>query len=370
MKTFRTGLIGFGFIGKVHAYCHANLPYFYDCPFRSKVVKVCTSCAGTAGRAAAFLGDAAPCTDFRSITEDPEIDVVDICSPNGFHRSALLSAMACGKHIYCEKPLTGSLREAEEIARALESYKGVSQMALQYRFLPAVLRAKQLLESGALGDIHEFRADFLHSGSADPETVIAPWKLKGGVLADLGSHVLDLMDFLLDHSFAEVSASFHTPYRTRPDGHGGRTEVPSEDSVMTLIRLKNGACGMVSASKLASGSEDELRFEINGSRGALKFNGMNPNQLLFYDSTKSDRPYGGFRGWTAVDCGARYNDSAFPSPKSPVGWFRAHQHSLHHFLQHVDGMTPAHPDLADAVRLERIMDAVRRSGAQGHWVPC
>ena len=371
MQTLKVGLIGFGFIGKVHAYCWNNLPYFYDpCPFKPLITRVCTSHARTAEKAASFLGNGTvPCTDFRSITEDPEIDIVDIASPNDCHREALLSAMAAGKHIYCEKPLTGSLEEALMIEQALPAYTGIAQMVLQYRFLPATLRAKQIIQSGALGDIHEFRADFLHSGSAKPETVILPWKLKGGVLADLGSHVLDLMNDLLDGTFSEVSASCYTPYKSRPDGNGGITQVPTEDNLMALVRLKNHACGTVTATKLASGSEDELRFEIHGSKGALRFNGMNPNQLFFYDNTLSDSPFGGFKGWTAIDCGQRFAKPAgFPSVKSPMGWLRAHVHCLYSFLDHVAKNEPAHPDLADGIRLEKIMEALRQSSREGHWI--
>ena len=231
MKTYTVGLIGFGFIGKVHALCHTNMPWFYDpCPVRTVFHSVCTSRDATAAKAAQFLGESViPCTDYLEITENPEIDIVDIASPNDCHLEALLSAMAHQKHFYCEKPLTGNLSEAILVQNALKGYHGISQITLQYRFLPAILRAKQIMDDGLLGDIHEFRADFLHAGSAKPETVIQPWKLKGGVLADLGSHVLDLMNFLLDDSPDEVSAVCHTPYPVRSDGKGGQIPVPTED---------------------------------------------------------------------------------------------------------------------------------------------
>ena len=165
MKTFTVGLIGFGFIGKVHALCHSNMPWFYDpCPFNTVIHSVCTSQPESAGKAASFLGNGViPCTDFRQITENPEIDIVDIASPNDCHLEAVLSAMAHQKHIYCEKPLTGNLGETAKIREALKNYRGISQMTLQYRFLPATLRAKQIIDEGLLGDIHEFRTDFLQS---------------------------------------------------------------------------------------------------------------------------------------------------------------------------------------------------------------
>jgi len=242
-------------------------------------------------------------------------------------------------------------------------------MTLQYRFLPAVIRAKQLTDSGALGDIHEFRADFLHAGSSKPETVISPWKLQAGVLADLGSHVLDLMDYLLGGTLSEICASCHTAYPVRPDGKGGTANVPTEDNMLALVRMKNHGCGVITATKLAAGAEDELRFEINGSKGALKFSGMNPNQLFYYDNTASDRPYGGLKGWLAIDCGQRYEKPAgFPSVKSPLGWLRAHQHCMYVFMDHVYHGTPCCPNLEDGIRLEKIMAAAKKSAAEGKWI--
>lgn len=371
MKTYRVGLIGFGSIGKVHACAYANLHWYYRCGnFSVQIVKVCTSRPETAEKAAAEIGgNCVPVTDFRAVTEDPEIDIVDISSPNALHFEALASAIRHGKHIYCEKPLTSSEEEAEKIAALLPGYRGVSQLALQYRFNPAVLRARQLIDQGRLGKILEFRADFLHAGSARPETVVKPWKLQGGVIADLGSHTLDLVRFLLG-DFESLAATRRTAYAERPDGKGGVTNVSAEDNMFVLLRLQNGADGVVGASKLATGAEDDLRIEINGADGAVRFSGMDPHHLYFYDNTISDRPYGGMKGWTAVDCGSRYLEPAagFPSPKSAVGWLRSHIHSLWNFVSHVDTGTPASPDLADGVILQHTLDAVVKAADSGRRI--
>ncbi|MBO5959517.1 MAG: Gfo/Idh/MocA family oxidoreductase, partial [Lentisphaeria bacterium] len=196
-RTLRVGLIGFGAIGKVHACCYANLPFYYKMEgYRVKITHVCTAHAETASAAAALL-DAEAVTDYKAITENPEIDIVDIATPNGNHAEVLKSAIRHNKHIYCEKPLVSTAAEAAEIAALLKNYTGISQMVLQYRFSPAVMRAKQLIDEGRLGTILEFRGHFLHAGSSRPETVIKPWKLEGGVIADLGSHTLDVLHFLL-----------------------------------------------------------------------------------------------------------------------------------------------------------------------------
>ena len=157
MKTYRVGVIGFGYIGKVHAFAHKNLPFFFGkLPFKTQITHVCTSRAESAAAAGEFL-DAKGVTDYREITENPNIDVVHICTPNNFHKDAVLSAMAHGKHIYCDKPLTVTLAEAEEIEKAHPSYKGIHQMTLQLRFFPGTLRAKQLIDEGFIGKPLQFR---------------------------------------------------------------------------------------------------------------------------------------------------------------------------------------------------------------------
>ena len=367
MKELRIGLVGFGAIGKVHACSCANLPFFYKTDgLRARITRVCTAHRETAEAAAELLNGAVPVTDYRAITEDPDIDAVDIAVPNAQHFEVLESAIRAGKHIYCEKPLTASAEEAAKIEALLPSYGGVSQMALQYRFCPAVMRAKQIIDEGRLGTVLEFRANFLHAGSSRPETVIKPWKLKGGVIADLGSHTLDLVRYLLG-DFESLAATRRTAYPTRPDGHGGTVPVPSEDNMMVLLRLACGADGFVGSTKLATGAEDDLRFEINGSDGALRFSGMDPHHVWFYDNIVPDRPYGGLKGWTAIDCGGRFEPpaSGFPAPKSAVGWMRSHIHSYWNFVVHAASGEKTHPDLADGIYLQRVLDAVVRASDSG-----
>ena len=151
MKIYKTGMVGFGFIGKVHAYGHMNIPLFYDQQeFKTRITHVCTSKTATAEKGAAQVGAEHAVTDYREITENPDIDIVDICTPNNLHFEALMSAIRHNKHIYCDKPLTATLDEAMQIKEALKDYKGISQMTLQNRFFPITLRAKQLIEEGKI----------------------------------------------------------------------------------------------------------------------------------------------------------------------------------------------------------------------------
>ena len=374
MKIYNVGLIGFGFIGKVHAYSHLNIPLFYDQrKFGSRITRVCTSQPATAAKAAEQLGTAQAVTDYREITENPEIDIVDICTPNDRHFEALLSAIRHQKHIYCDKPLTATWAEAEALREELPKYRGVSQMTLQNRFFPVTLRAKQLIEEGRLGEILEFRASYLHSGSSDPKAPLK-WKLSGaaggGVVADLGSHVLDLMNCLLGE-FRELSAVTHTAYPERPSADDPKrlVRVDAEDNMFVTVRLPNGACGTISASKIATGTEDELSFEIYGSRGALRLAPMDLHRLYFYDRLASAAPLGGVRGWTAIDCGQRYDFPAgFPTPKAPMGWLRGHMHCLYTFLESVHRGEPLGPTLEQGVYLQYLLEQVKTSAATRSWI--
>lgn len=375
-KALRVGFVGFGFIGKVHAYAHLNMPIFYDPPpLATTLAAVCTSRLGTAQAAQERFGFARATDDFRAVTESPDIDVVHITSPNLFHRDHLLSALAAGKHVYCEKPLTVTLSEAREVERALASYRGTHQMCLQSRFFPATLRAKQLVEEGFLGQLLTFRAAYLHSGSADPQAPLR-WKLHrgmgGGVLLDLGPHVIDLVR-LLAGEFTEVLLATSIAYPERPSATDRKrtVAVEAEDAALLLVRTRTGALGSVEASKVATGTEDELRFELHGSLGALRFNSMQPNYLEAYGRADPEEPLGGTRGWKAIATVGRYPRPAdFPGPKFATGWVRAHVACLHNFLSALATGEKAEPGLEVGVRLQEILDAAQLSAASSTWVSC
>lgn len=375
MEAKNVGFIGFGFIGNVHAYGYINLPMFYEpLPFQPVLSHVCTSHLETAQAGAKKIGAPHAVTDYREITENPDIDIVHICTPNHLHKEALLSAMANGKHIYCDKPLTATLAEAEAVAAALPDYRGTAQMTLQNRFYPATLRAKQLIEEGFLGKVLEYRCCYLHAGSADPQAPLK-WKLAaeagGGVIPDLASHVLDLMHFLLgDYARLTAATSIAYPERPSPEQPDRMLPVKVEDCVMILTRMANGALGNIEATKIATGSEDELRFEIHGSQGALRFNGMDPHHLEIWDQGALASPIGGTRGWTKVECGQRYPAPAngFPTPKASLGWMRCHMACLANFLFDVAAGNPGNPGLSQGMYIQQLMDCCRRADQSGSWI--
>jgi predicted dehydrogenase len=373
MKTYTVGILGFGSIGKVHAYAHQTIPLYYpQSAFRTRITHIGTAAMATAQKACDQIQADVAVANYRDITENPDVDIVHICTPNHLHKDMLLSAIKNNKHIYCDKPLTATAAEAAQIEEALTGYTATAQMTFNCRFFPATRRAIILTGEGFLGDVHEFRASYLHSGSAIP-TAPLKWKLSakhgGGVIADLGTHVFDLVQALLG-DYDRLTAASRIAYAKRPsDEDPGRMEkVEAEDSVCIIAHLKNGASGTIEASKTATGTEDELRFELHGSAGAIRFNSMQPHHLQVYDAGKSDKPFGGMKGWTNIDCGQRYPESNFPGPKFSIGWMRAHVASLYNFLDNVSKGSAAEPGFAQGIYIQHVIERVRESARLGEWV--
>jgi predicted dehydrogenase len=319
MKTLGVGVLGFGFMGRTHTFAHRTIPFYYDpSPVECALRVVCRSNAAKLSAAKAVGGFERCTTDPMAVIEAGDVDIIHICTPNSEHLPALRAAIAAGKHVYVEKPVTGSLAEAEELEKLLPKYSGKAQVVLQYRCFPATLRAKQLIEEGFLGPVTHFRAAYLHSLDK-PGTMMA---------------------------------------------------VDVEEAAALLLRAADGAFGTVEASKIATGTEDELRFEIHGRHGAMRFNLMDPNCLEVFDERDAGGDYGGQRGWKKLTCLQKYPapGGKFPGPRFTVGWIRAHVHSLYSFLKAIADDSEPSPSLAEGIHRQRILEAVRESAETGAWV--
>jgi predicted dehydrogenase len=372
--TFGAGIVGFGFIGKVHAYGYLNIPLFYDpAPARVKLVGVCTSRPETAARAADRGGFEFGTTRFEDLLEREDIHLINICTPNDLHRAQVIAALEAGKHVYCDKPLTVTAQDARAIAHAVAAHPDqVHGMAFHMRFIPAMLRARQLIAEGFLGQVYHFRACYLHAGYTDPDRPLS-WRLKGeaggGALSDLGSHIVDLMSYLLGE-YEAVRSTTETYVAERPATAGSEVMAPVEvdDYVALQARMKSGALGFIEASRFATGAHDGMSFEVYGELGSLRFNMMDANYLYAYDAREPEADLGGRRGWTQIECLQRYpKPSVLPSPKLPIGWMRFHLHSQLDFLTAVVAGKPGTANLLDGIRTQLADDAIRRSARSGAW---
>ena len=365
---YGVGMLGFGFIGKAHAYSHVTMPYFYqDLPFRARLVGVCTGHEETARKARDEYDFEFGTTRADEVIDCDDVDIVHICTPNSLHKDEILAAMDAGKHIYCDKPLVPTWTEAQDILKALDGYEGTHQMTLQYRFYPATMRAKQLADEGFLGKLTCFRASYLHSGSIDPEKPMG-WKLDakmgGGVLNDLATHVVDLVQHLIG-PFDRVLSSSRVLHPERPsrDNPDQMVPVKAEDHACLLLRNDDGLTGTIEATKIATGMQDELRFEIHGTEGAMRFNLMEPDWLEIYDVNDPSEPIGGERGFKKVECVQRYPEPGgkFPASKGSIGWIRGHAACLYNFMDAVHNGRQAQPDMRAGAELQRFVAAAKRS---------
>ncbi len=371
-REIRVGLIGYGQMGRIHAYAYRSIPIFYDpLPFTLKLQAVADVVPGAADKAVQQAGFARASTDWRSVVEDPAVDVVDVCTPNAGHLPVLEAAIAAGKDIYCEKPLCTNLDEARRILAAARRAGVRHQVVAEYRFLPALMRARQLVDAGFVGDVFHFRGLYLHAGYIDPQRPIS-WRLRreatgGGVLMDLGPHVLDMMRFLVGDA-REVTGHVATFFDRRPvaERPGEIGEVDVEDAAQAHVRFDGKAVGSLEVSRCATGAEDELRIEIHGSRGAIAFNLMDPNWLYTYDAT-APADERGFRRLATVQ---RYPAPAVaPAPKFSIGWTRAHIGAQYGLLSAIAEDRQPQPSFADGVAVHAHIDAIYRAAATGGWVP-
>ncbi len=370
MKPLRIGIIGYGMIGKIHTMAYLAIPMYSQGEIPLKLVAICDNAVNcqNAMKSAPFEWST---ENYHELLANQNIDVVSICSPNHLHQEMVVEALQHGKHVYTEKPLALSLHEAEQIV-AIQS-EGRVGMAFEYRFIPAVLRAKQMLQDGALGRIFHFRMVYHRSRFID-EKLPVTWRLQkqysgGGALADLGSHLVDLTLFLIDdiQSVSNTTEIF-IPKRRSSENPEQWISVDVDDYALLQVKLANGAVGTIEASRYATGSGNEIEFEIFGSKGALKFNLNNPGYLYFFDVEDPTQPIGGKSGFKAIQAIQRYPDCQMVDPLCESGWIRYHIASQYYFLKSLIEGTGHHPDLRDGLRVQRILDAAYRSVEERKWI--
>lgn len=361
-KCLRIGLIGFGSMGRTHTWAVRNLPFFFgELPFRAVTEGVCTTSPEKSRRVAEEFGIPIATADEDVLIGNPDIDVIDVCTPNNCHFRTVKKALAAGKHVLCEKPLCLTREEADELAALEAAYGRTCGMVFNNRWLAPVMRAKQLLDEGRLGDLVSYHAVYRHNSCLDPARR-AGWKQDrdicgGGTLFDLGSHVIDLMSWLCGR-MVRVAGHAQIVCPTHLDRNGNEWRTNADEAFYMNAETADGVFGTMEFSKVTVGANDDLSFEIFGRSGALKFSLMEPDWLYFYDATLPDAPLGGSKGYTRIECVGRYPNMIFPSPKAPAGWLYGHLYSMYAFLSAVAENRPFSPSLSDGAEVQRVISAV------------
>lgn len=374
-KCLKIGLLGFGSMGRTHTWAVQNLPFFYGTlPFHTVTQGVCTTTPEKSRRIAEEFGIPIATANEDDLIGNPDIDIIDVCTPNNCHYQTVKKALSAGKSVLCEKPLCLTREQADELA-ALEKASGKTcGMVFNNRWLAPVMRAKQLIDEGRLGDLISYHAVYRHNSCLDPSRH-AGWKQDrnicgGGTLFDLGSHVIDLMSWLCGR-MVRVAGLDQIVCPTHPDRDGNEWRTNADEAFYMTAVTENGAIGTMEFSKVALGTNDDLAFEIFGRSGSLRFSLMEPDWLYFYDATEGDGPIGGTKGYTRIECVGRYPGMVFPSPKAPAGWLYGHLNSMYAFLSAVAGAQPFSPSLSDGAEVQRIIAAVSENRmTPGTVSPC
>lgn len=374
MKKLGVALIGYGGIGRVHVMGYRSIPFHYGLPADTvRVVGVATSRPETAQSAAREIGCPVYTTNYRELLARDDVDVVDCCAPNYLHEEVVLAAAEAGKHIYCEKPLANNVAQARRMVNAVEQAGVKGQMTFNFRFLPAITRARQLVAEGFLGRIFSFRGRYYRASYVDANRPTS-WKLRAetsgtGALGDIGSHILDLVYYLLG-DFGSVQATLDTLIKERPASPGAAEKVPVDvdDLAFLHLRMANNTLGLVEISRLGTGTTNDMQLEIYGELGALRFSSTDPSWLEVYDMRDESRPLGGRRGFRKLETVGRYEGQKAPDWTMPPSFVRSHTECQYRFLQAVSDDLPPAPSLADGLHVQAVTDAAVLSSREGRWV--
>ncbi len=374
IKKLGIAMIGYGGIGRVHVMAYRSLPFHYGFPAdRINIVGVATSHAESAEAAAREIGCDFWTTDYRALLARADVDLVDVCVPNHLHEEIVVAAAAAGKHIYCEKPLAVNMAEGRRMAEAVAKAGVKSQMTFNFRTYPAMTRARQLVDEGFLGRVFSFRGRYYRSSYISDEKPLS-WRLSkqisgGGALFDLGSHILDLIYFLLG-DFGSVQATLDTLIKQRPI-HAGAAEmgpVDVDDIALLHIRMADNTLGLVEISRMGTGLANDLQIEIFGDKGALRFSASDPSWLEVYDMRDADQPLGGMRGFRKLETVQRHEGQKSPDWSMPPGFVRTHAECQYQFLTSISEDRPSSPTVADGLHVQAIMEAAMRSSDEARWV--
>jgi predicted dehydrogenase len=383
-QTLNIGLIGAGFMGKAHSLAYAAMPMFFwpapAIPYRKLIAEVGEDAAAEAARRYGYEDSTG---DWRRVIDDPDIDVVDIATPNDAHCEIAIAAAEAGKHIICEKPLARTAEEARRMLEAVQRAGLVHMVAFNYRRTPAVALAKRYIDEGAIGRILSFRGTYLQDWSADPSSPLS-WRFQksvagSGALGDIATHVLDIARYLAGE-ICGVNAILKTHIAERALQAGGadqlgtgerrldgpRGPVDVDDEVHTLLRFVNGAVGSLEASRNAYGRKNFLTFEIHGETGSLYFDYERRDELqVCFAEDAADR-----RGFRTVFTGPDhpYGAGLWPIPALGVGYGETKIIECYDLCRAVVDGVPASPDFADGYQIARICDAIVESSTASEWV--
>jgi predicted dehydrogenase len=380
--TIGVGLVGYKFMGRAHSNAYRQVAAFFpDLPLRPVMRAICGRDEAAVKAAADQFGWEGYETNWHTLVARPDIGLVDISTPGDSHAAIAIAAAEHGKHVFCEKPLANTLSEARQMLAAVEQHNVVGMVNFNYRRVPAVQLAKDLIDSGRLGQIYHWRAVYLQDWIMDPNYPLV-WRLQkdvagAGTLGDLGAHVVDLARMLVGE-ITDVTGLTETFIKRRPvlagttgglgaAGGAAMGEVTVDDAALFLARFANGAVGTFEVTRFAKGRANYNSFEINGSKGSISFNLERMNELcVLLDDDMPD--VAGFRNVLVTNGGAHAYISAWWPSGHIIGWEHTFTHGVYDLLHGIAERVSPPATFEDGVRCQAVLDAVERSAGSRQWV--
>ncbi|MEL6297160.1 MAG: Gfo/Idh/MocA family oxidoreductase [Pseudomonadota bacterium] len=360
------GIIGGGYMGKLHAAAFRAVATVFETDLRPELVAVCASTPESAERYRARYGFQSATPDWRDVIANPSVDAVVVASPQETHAEITLAAIAAGKHVLCEKPLAVTVDECVAMTDAALA-AGITHMTgFNYIKTPATQHALSLVKDGAIGDVTWFRGEHTEDFYADPDAA-ATWRTEGranGTMGDLSPHMIQCALAFMG-PIASVSAAIDTVHAERPDGAGGRRPVTNDDIAHMMCRFAGGQTGHLMFSRIATGRKMGYAYELFGTKGAIRFNQEDQNALWLYQSDGAAAN----RGFTKILAGPAHPDYwAFcQGPGHGTGYLDQIIIEVAHFLKAIAAGTFAWPDFRVGLAVQQVVDAAWTSSETGHW---
>jgi predicted dehydrogenase len=379
-KQLRIGMIGYGFMGRAHSNAYKRLNDFFPCDHRPVLKAVCARKADKAQTFANVWGYERVETDWRRLVEAPDIDLIDIGSPNNTHRDIALAAAQNGKMILCEKPLAMNVAEAEEMVAAVEKAGVANMVWFNYRRVPSIALARQLVNEGRIGRAFHYRATYLQDWTISedvPQGGAALWRLDAGVAGsgvtgDLLAHSIDTAMWL-NGPLTRVVAKTETFVKERQHVETGKRQaVTIDDACMFLAEFANGSMGTFESTRYARGRKNFNTFELNGAAGSVYFDLEEPEYLQYFEyqqlqsGKKIESHVTGWRKIHTTNSEHPYMNRYWV-PGTCIGYEHTFLNALADFVLGIESGKPAQPDFRNALQTQRVCDAVLLSAREGRW---
>ena len=369
-KIINVGIVGTRFMAKAHSNAYLQVSRFFNLPVTPVLHTACGRNPEHLKGLVDQFGWKKGVYSFQELIEDDEIDLIDICTPNDLHMSIAVGAARAGKHILCEKPMARHLKEAEAMYLAVNETGVINMIVSNYRFIPAIVLAKKMIDEGKIGTIRHFNAVYFQDWLVDPDFPFV-WRndavISGsGAHGDMNAHTVDLARYLVGE-FESVNGFQETFIKNRslPNGQGVAA-VSADDATLFFSRFQNGALGSFMVSRVATGKKNFFRLEIFGSKGSLAFNLERLNELEYF-SLQDDPQSQGNRNIIVTDPTHPYMDVWWP-PGHVLGWEHAFIHQVKELMEGIAADKPVSPDFLDGLTCQKVLDAVVLSAKTGSWI--